>query len=194
MKVALTGGIACGKSRVASFLSAQDVDVCEADELAHRALAAGTDVYAAVVDRFGKGILAKSGEIDRSVLAERVFSSGKELAALNALVHPAVEAAWNTWLEERQGAMAVVVVPLLFEAGYGQGWDAVICVCASPATRKARLLERGLTASQADARMRAQWPQRDKAARADYVLWNDGTVECLEAQVVRMLDSMKRGQ
>lgn len=194
MKIALTGGIACGKSLVASLLSARGVDVCEADELAHKALLAGTDAYAAVVERFGRGILAASGEIDRSLLADCVFNSAEERAALNALVHPVVEAAWSTWLEQRRGAMAVVAVPLLFEAGYGRGWDAVICVCASCASRLARLLERGLTASQAEARMWSQWPERDKAARADYVLWNDGTVACLDAQVARVLDSMKRGQ
>ena len=193
MKIALTGGIACGKSLVASYMSTRGVEMCEADELAHQALVQGTTVYEAVVQHFGGEIVADSGAIDRTVLAERVFGAAEDRAALNALVHPAVEKAWNAWLQERQAAMAVVVVPLLFEAGYGDGWDAVVCVCASRVTRMARLRERGLTDDQAKARIDAQWPEREKIARADYAVWNDGTPECLETQVVRVLDSMKRG-
>ena len=168
--------------------------MCEADELAHEALKVGTEVYESVVKRFGREILAESGGIDRDVLAERVFGSVEGRAALNALVHPAVEKAWRSWLQDQQVAMTMVVVPLLFEAGYDDGWDVVISVCASRATRMARLRERGLTEEQAGARIDAQWPEAEKAARADYVLWNDGTPECLEAQVVRVLNSMERGQ
>ncbi len=123
-----------------------------------------------------------------------MFRSDADRAALNALVHPAVEEAWRRWLQGRCEAMAVVVVPLLLEAGYDQGWDAVVAVAASRAIRMARLRERGLTQAEAGARMDAQWPEARKAARADYVLWNDGTPEILEAQVERVLDSMKRGQ
>jgi dephospho-CoA kinase len=194
MKIALTGGIACGKSLVASYMSARGIAVCEADELAHEALAVGTDVYESVVKQFGRGILAASGAIDRDLLGERVFGSDEDRAALNALVHPAVETAWKSWLQEQRVAMAVVVVPLLFEAGYGDGWDAVISVCASRVTRLARLRERGLTDEQAEARIDAQWSETRKAAQADFVLWNDGTPEILETQVERVLDSMKRGQ
>ncbi|MBL7076528.1 MAG: dephospho-CoA kinase [Kiritimatiellae bacterium] len=194
MKIALTGGIACGKSMAASYMLGHGVEVCEADELARDALAEGTQVYEAVVERFGRELVTESGAIDRQALAARVFRSKEDRMALNALVHPGVEAAWKAWLEDRQGAMAVVVVPLLFETGYADGWDAVICVCALHATRIARLRERGLTEAEAEARISAQWPESEKAARADYVLWNDGAAECLEAQVARVLDSIKRGQ
>ena len=178
----------------ASYLLARGIEVCEADTLAHEVLTEGSEVYEAVVERFGSGVLTQSGAIDRQTLGEQVFCSEEDRLALNALVHPAVEAAWEAWLESRQGGMAVVVVPLLFEAGYAEGWDAVICVCALHATRMARLRERGLTEAQAEARIKAQWPEKEKAARADYVLWNDGTAGCLERQVARVLDSMKRGQ
>jgi dephospho-CoA kinase len=175
-------------------MSARGVAVCEADELAHEAMAKGTAVYESVVKHFGEEVVAASGAIDRNALAERVFGSDEDRAVLNALVHPAVEDAWNTWVQDRREAMAVIVVPLLFEAGYNDGWDAVISVCASRATRMARLRERGLTDEQAGARIDAQWPEARKAARADFVLWNDGTPEILESQVERVLDSMKRGQ
>lgn len=194
MKIALTGGIACGKSMAASYMLRHGVEICEADELAHEALAEGTQVYEAVVERFGRELLTASGAIDRKALAERVFRSTEDRMALNALVHPVVEAAWNAWLENRRGKMAVVVVPLLFEAGYADGWDAVICVCALHTNRISRLRERGLTEAQAEARISAQWPGSEKAARSDYVLWNDGAAACLETQVARTLDSMKRGQ
>lgn len=172
-------------------MSARGVAVCEADALAHEAMAPGTPVYKALICRFGNGVVAPSGEIDRAALAAHVFASEAERLALNAVVHPAVEAAWTAWLARQRGP-AVVVVPLLFEAGYARGWDAVICVCAPRTARLARLRARGLTEEQAAARLRAQWPDPRKAASSDFVLWNGGEAGCLERQVERVLESMGR--
>ncbi|MBT3295571.1 MAG: dephospho-CoA kinase [Verrucomicrobia bacterium] len=191
MKLALTGGIACGKSLAASFMAARGLAVCEADALAHQAMAQGTAVYDAVVDRFGAGIVAPSGELDRGLLGARVFASAQEREDLNALVHPAVETLWTAWMLQQRCA-AVVVVPLLFEGGYDRGWDAIVCVGASREVRKARLLRRGLNENEARVRMGAQWAGRKKAARSDYVLWNDGSADGLEAQVERVLNSIGR--
>ena len=172
-------------------MAARGVAVCESDRLAHQVMERGSDVYRAVVDRFGDGIVGPSGELDRSLLGARVFASAQEREALNALVHPAVEALWREWLAPQRRA-AVVVVPLLFEGGYDRGWYAIVCVCASRQVRTLRLLGRGLSEDEARGRMDAQWAGRKKAARSDYVLWNDGTADGLEAQVVRVLNSIGR--
>jgi dephospho-CoA kinase len=189
--MALTGGIACGKSRVAALMSARGIAVCEADQLAHRVMVSGAGVYESVVRRFGHDVVGPDGMIDRAALGARVFGSEADRIALNALVHPAVEAAWTAWLR-RQTVASALVAPLLFEAGYDRGWDAVICVCASLPVRMVRLRERGLSVEQAEARIGAQWPEEEKAARSDYVLWNDGSIACLESQVERVLGSMGR--
>lgn len=193
MKIALTGGIACGKSLAASYMTARGAEVCEADALGHAALEQDSEVYAAVVARFGDGALTEAGDIDRRILGRRVFESAEDRAALNALVHPVVEREWTAWLSRVKDRPAVVVVPLLYEAGYGSGWDAVVCVSASRSVRMARLRERGMTDAEAKARIDAQWPEEKKIARADCVLWNDATRECLATQVDKVWNSIKRG-
>ena len=188
----LTGGIACGKSLAASMLSEAGVPVCEADRLAHEAMARdGGAAYQAVVDGFGAGILNESREIDRSALGEIVFGCEAERERLNAIVHPHVRAAWHAWLRstaERGGAsVAAVVIPLLFEIGDEGHWDVIACVSAQRDVRKRRLAEGGLTGRQIEQRLAAQWPLREKERRADYVLVNNGDVSVLREQVMRML-------
>ncbi|NQU41343.1 MAG: dephospho-CoA kinase [Lentisphaerae bacterium] len=191
MKITLTGGIACGKSLAATYVAARGIPVCDADVLAHRAMAVGTPVYQSLVEYFGSDIVAPSGELDRARLGEIVFGSDEARSVLNGLVHPAVASAWRLWLAEQNGP-AVVVIPLLFEAGYADGWDSIICVCASEAVRLERLRARGMTDDQAAARLRAQWSNEDKAACSDYVLWNDGSPADLKTQVERVVDSIRR--
>ena len=187
-RVAVTGGIACGKTAVARILGRLGAAVWEADAAAHRLLRRGTPVYARVVRRFGPGILRADGEIDRRQLGRRVFAAARERRALNALVHPAVIRALRAWLAEqrRRGRPAVAVVPLLFEAGLGRGWDAVICVATGRAEALRRLRQRGLSACAARQRLEAQWPLARKIRRADVVLWNKGTRRALAANTRRL--------
>ena len=189
LRIAVTGGIACGQSLVGSLLAAEGVDVCDADDLARGLMRPGNPVYAAVATAFGPSVLADDGAIDRGRLGSLVFADGALLARLNALVHPAVREAWEAWLAEResQAAAAAVIVPLLYEAGAGAGWSAVICVNALPAVQRERLLARGLGPEAAALRVAAQWPLREKLARADYVLTNNGTKELLKRQTLRVL-------
>ncbi|MCX6997860.1 MAG: dephospho-CoA kinase [Kiritimatiellaeota bacterium] len=177
LRVAVTGGLACGKTEVARMLGRLGAAVWEADAAAHRLLRRGTTVYGRVVRRFGPGILRADGEIDRGQLGRRVFAAARERRALNALVHPGVIRALRAWLAEqrRRGRPAVAVVPLLFEAGLGRGWDAVVCVATDGAAALRRLRQRGLSARAARQRLQAQWPLARKIRRADVVLWNKGT-------------------
>ena len=181
-RVAVTGGVGCGKSTVAAILSSLGAETVDADELAHRVIRRGQPAHAQIVERFGPQVLRPDGEIDRNVLGRVVFADDGARAALNAIVHPPVRAMLNAWLEERKqaGNPLVVVVPLLFEVGWTAGWDAVVCVAADEDVALQRLQERGLAPADARRRMAAQWPVAEKARRSDYVIWNNVSRQELE--------------
>jgi len=193
LKLAITGGIACGKSLVGSCLAAQGVPVCDADDLAHAAMSPGTDLHALVVAEFGNRILKPDGAIDRQKLGALVFSSVEKREKLNRMVHPRVRLAWEQWLREREGKfpVAAVIIPLLYEVGLEDGWDAVVCVMASRAMQMARLRARGLSEEEAVRRITAQMPLVAKAERADYVIVNNGSRQLLEEQTMRVLKSIR---
>ena len=189
LRIALTGGIACGKSLVGATLEKQGVAVCDADLLAHELMLPGQAAYREIVGEFGQGILDPDGQINRVKLGGRVFADPLQLARLNAITHPRVAAAWTAWLAglPAQTPVAVVLIPLLYEAGLESGWDAVVCVSASQDAQETRLLARGLTRDQARRRMASQMPVAEKARRADFVIVNDGTVAKLERQTEEVL-------
>jgi dephospho-CoA kinase len=195
LTLAITGGIACGKSLTAAMLCEAGVPVCEADRLAHEAVRKGGPVYPAVVEEFGAGILDEAGEIDRAALGDIVFGSAEARERINAMVHPCVRTAWRNWLraqaERGDAPLASVVVPLLFEIGDEANWDAIVCVSARRELRVRRLAERGLTERQIEQRLAAQWPLKAKESRSDYVLVNDGEVSVLREQAMRMLGRIR---
>lgn len=197
VQIAVTGGIACGKSRVALHLQSCGIAVCEADMIAHRALASDGAAYRGVVRAFGEEILDDTGEIDRRRLGDIVFAVPDRLAELNRLVHPAVKAAISDWFAEQlrgECRLAVVVVPLLFEAGMEQGWDAVICVGCSPDVQQARLRSRGFDEEACRQRVAAQMALTEKMKRSDFEIWNDGSEEQLEERVDDVLRSIEERQ
>ena len=188
--VAVTGGIACGKSLVGRILEAEGIPVCEADDVAHRLMRRGQPVFEQVCQHFGARVLDAAGEIDRRALGAIVFQDAAERLKLNSIVHPEVAREVLGWLEARRGearAAAAAIVPLLFEAGLDSGWDAIACVSATESVQLRRLLERKMTMDEARRRIAAQWPVQQKAERADFVLVNNGTEELLQAQTRRML-------
>lgn len=187
-KIALTGGIACGKSLTGLFMTEEGVPVCDADQLAHALMRKGQPVYDDVVQEFGCEILDRDGEIDRLRLGRVVFDDPGRRAVLNALVHPAVRHAIQQWLEGHAAfPVAVVIIPLLYEAGIEIGWDAVISVASPRDNQWTRLMERGLTEREAAQRLAAQLPQVEKMSRADWVIFNSGTRELLKEQVKAVL-------
>jgi dephospho-CoA kinase len=188
LRVAITGGIACGKSLVASMLAEEGVPVCDSDCLAHDLLAAGTDVSDELVAFFGDGILGTGGVIDRQALGSLVFARPDQLGVLNSIVHPRVKQQWNAWLDERADAcVAAVTIPLLYEIGESVNWDRVICVATPPADQRIRMRERGLDDAAIDARLAAQMPTHGKMVKADHVIFNCSTEEVLREQVARTL-------
>jgi dephospho-CoA kinase len=195
LKVALTGGIATGKSYVLDQLRRRGVPCLDADELAHGVTAAGTEATRAIAARFGPDILASDGSVDRAKLGARVFADPAARRDLEALVHPAVYRAIAAGLRafERLGesALAVVDVPLLYESGHEGDFDVVIATTCAPETQVARLLARGLTEAEAGQRIAAQWPSETKAARAAFVVDTNGSYEETDRQVERILSILR---
>ncbi|MFE3515760.1 dephospho-CoA kinase [Streptomyces sp. NPDC059166] len=185
LKVGLTGGIGAGKSEVSGLLARYGAVVIDADRIAREVVEPHTPGLTAVVEAFGPSVLNPDGSLDRPALGSIVFADTAALARLNAIVHPLV-AARSAELERAAGAGAVVVhdVPLLTENGLAPLYDVVVVVDARPETQLDRLVRlRGMTESDARARMAAQATREDRLAVAGLVIDNDGPLEELEPQV-----------
>ena len=186
LRIGLTGGIGSGKSTVSRLLEQRGAVIVDADAIAREVVEPGSPGLGAVVEAFGPQVLAADGTLDRPALAAVVFADPEARKRLDAIVHPLVRAR-ATEVAAAAPADAVVVndVPLLVETGQAGSYDLVLVVEADPATRVARLVQRGLTAEDARARMAAQATDEQRRAVADVVLDNSGTLEELEAQVDR---------
>jgi dephospho-CoA kinase len=195
--VGLTGGIATGKSTFARALRERGVPVVDADALARAAVAPGTPALAEIARAFGAGVLAPGGGLDRRRMAALVFADPAARRRLEAITHPAVRRAMGEETERLAAGghdLAFYDTPLLFEAGLDGTVDAVVVVWAPPGVQRARLAARdGLADADADARLSAQLPIDDKAARADFVVENVGAVEELGAKADRLLADLRRG-
>ncbi|MGW1815762.1 dephospho-CoA kinase [Streptomyces sp. NPDC002125] len=188
LKVGLTGGIGAGKSEVSRLLARYGAVLIDADRIAREVVEPGTPGLTAVVEAFGPGILNTDGSLDRSALGTIVFADPARLATLNGIVHPLVGAR-SAELERAAGPGAVVVhdVPLLTENGLAPLYDLVVVVDAAPETQLDRLLRlRGMTESDARARMAVQATREERLAVADLVVDNDGPLENLEPQVRKL--------
>ena len=191
LKVALTGGIATGKSHVLDELRRRGVACLDADALAHGVEAAGTEATQAIAARFGAGVLAPDGTVDRAKLGPIVFADSAARRDLEAIVHPAVYRAIAAGLRafELTGnpRLAVVDIPLLFETGRAADFDAVIATVCAPDIQLERLAARGMSEADARRRLAAQLPAAEKAARAHYTIDTGGTFEDTAAQVSQVL-------
>ncbi|WEH32872.1 dephospho-CoA kinase [Streptomyces sp. AM 4-1-1] len=185
LKVGLTGGIGAGKSEVSRLFASYGAVLIDADRIAREVVEPGTPGLAAVVEAFGADVLTDDGTLDRPKLGSIVFADPDRLAALNAIVHPLVRAR-SAALERAADLDSVVVhdVPLLTENGLAPLYDLVVVVDAAPRTQLDRLVGlRGMTESEARARMAAQATREQRRAVADLVIDNDGPLEALEPRV-----------
>lgn len=193
--VGLTGNIASGKSTVARQLVARGATLVDADVLARQAVRPGTPGLARIVERWGAGVLAPDGVLDRGVLRARVFGDPHELEALNAIVHPEVGRLRDAAVaaaRARGDAVVVCDIPLLFEKDLAGEFDAIVLVDAPRTVRLERLVhDRGLREPEAMAMLAAQMPAELKRARADYVIDNDGTRAELEARVDAVWEALQ---
>ena len=186
--VGLTGGIGSGKSTVSAALVERGATLIDADAITRQLQAPGQPVLAAIVERFGDGVLDADGALDRQALADVVFTDPEALADLNAIVHPAVgaEIAEQLAAATEAGGIVVLDVPLLVETGR-DGLAGTIVVDTSPEVALERLVDqRGLRRDDAEARMANQASRQERLAVADVVVRNDGTLGELEAEVDRL--------
>ncbi|MCM3302575.1 dephospho-CoA kinase [Streptomyces pseudogriseolus] len=185
LTVGLTGGIGAGKSEVSRLLVECGAVLIDADRIAREVVEPGTPGLAAVVQAFGEEILAEDGSLDRPRLGALVFGDQEKLATLNSIVHPLVGAR-SRELEKAAPEDAVVVhdVPLLTENGLASLYDVVIVVDASTRTQLDRLVRlRGMSETDARARMAAQATREQRRAIADVVIDNDVPLDALERRV-----------
>jgi dephospho-CoA kinase len=186
-RVALTGGIATGKSHVRAQLQQLGVPTIDADKLAREVVAAGTPGFDAVLTRFGRDILDESGALDRRKLGSIVFADPVARRDLEQIIHPAVRGAIDAWfasLGDKAPGFAIADIPLLYETGRHREFDAVIVTACAPETQIARVVARdGITEAEARARVAAQLPIEEKASRADYVIRTDDAFEETNRQV-----------
>lgn len=186
--LALTGGIASGKSTVSGMLAAHGAVVVDADAIVREVQAPGSPVLEAIVAEFGDEVRAADGALDRAALGARVFGDPGRLAALNAIVHPAVRAEsqrrFRAAFEADPRAVVVYDVPLLAEARVGDAWDLVIVVHAPAETRLRRLVElRGMSESDARARLASQASDDERLALADVVIDTSTDLDATRRQV-----------
>ncbi len=177
-RIALTGGIATGKSVCLAAFARVGAPVIDADHLARDAVAPGTPGLAAVIARFGPSVLLPAGHLNRAALGARVFADPAARRDLEAIVHPRVYAAVEHWFATLDAPAGVADIPLLFETGRAGDFDVVVVAACRPEQQLARLMTRsGLSEADARARIAAQWPLADKVTRADYVIDTSGTLE-----------------
>ena len=187
----VTGGIGMGKSAAALLLVARGVPVVDTDDLARQLVIPGSAALSEIRTVFGPDCIGPDGTLERRWLAQRVFSDPAARGQLEQILHPRIAAAWRAEVEQwrRDGtATGAVVIPLLFEKGYGSEFDAVVCVACSSVTQRHRLRDRGWSDEQIEARNSAQLAIPEKVSRSRFVVWTEGSLEAHAGQWRRVFD------
>ncbi len=181
-KVAITGGVASGKSTVCKVFQDLGALVVDADAIVHELLSLDTDLSQKIIRLLGIEVL-ENGKLSRRLIADKVFKDPEILHALEKLLHPAVlhkiEEIYQTALQKGRTGLFVAEIPLLYEIGQEDSYDAVIAVLASETSCRKRFQRAGHSDQEYDRRMKRQWPPNEKASRANYIINNDGSFEDL---------------
>jgi dephospho-CoA kinase len=187
LRIGLTGGIASGKSTVAQRFTDLRVPVIDADVAARAVVATGTPGLAGVIERFGPGVLAQNGELDRRALRDLIFSNPGARRDLESILHPLIRADMERSADQAVGPYIVMAIPLLIEGGPSDRVDRILVVDVEEAVQLQRVMERdGCTAEQAHAILASQVSRSARLAAADDVLQNAGTVTDLRQAVDRL--------
>jgi dephospho-CoA kinase len=197
IRVALTGGIATGKSYVLRRFAERDVPTIDADKIAHVVTSGGAPAVTDIRRRFGSDVFDSIGEIDREELAQRVFDDPQDRNALEAIVHPRVRAAIDHWFAdistEDRAPFAIADIPLLFETGRQGDFDRVVVTTCPVSLQLDRLASRGLSVADAQKRIAAQLPSEEKLAGADFVIQTGESFAETDRQIDETYDGLCRG-
>ncbi len=186
-KVGLTGGIASGKTRVAEFFAARDVMVIDSDQIAREIVAQGAPALAAIRERFGEGVMAADGNLDRRALRAIVFADPAARRDLEAITHPAIRARMAELNAQARGPYVINALPLLTEGGGRRDLDRVLVVDCPEDLQVARVVARDqVDESAARAVLTAQASRAARLAIADDVIVNDSDLAALEARVASL--------
>jgi dephospho-CoA kinase len=187
LRIGLTGGIASGKSTVAHRFTDLGISVIDADAAARAVVAPNTPGLAQVIERFGPGILAENGELDRRALRDLIFRDPGSRRDLESVLHPLIRADMEKSADQAVGPYLVMAIPLLIENGPSDRVDRILVVDVDEAVQLQRLMERdGCTSEQARAILASQAARSARLAAADDVLLNAGTVTDLRQAVDRL--------
>lgn len=187
LRIGLTGGIGSGKSTVAALFAARGVPLIDTDVIAHELVEPGQPALAEIAARFGAELLDGAGRLDRARLRERVFADAGQRKALEAILHPRIHAELERRLALVKAPYALVIIPLLFEAGWRDRVDRVLVVDVPVAVQRSRVAARDrLATEQIDAILAAQASREQRRAGADDLIDNSGEPSALEAQVDRL--------
>lgn len=191
--VGITGSLASGKTQVTDLFKKYGAKAFDADASARRAVKKGSPVYRAIVKLFGKAYLKPDGSLDRAKLAERAFSSPKDLKKLNILIHPCVILDGLEAVDAVRGKEGILAldVPLLFESKMSNLADFTVLVRSKRETTLARAEKRGVSKKLARKILAAQWSPEKKAKLVDFVIHNDGHVHALDKQVSGLIKEIK---
>jgi dephospho-CoA kinase len=193
MRVALTGGIASGKTTVADLFARRGVPVIDTDVIARQVVEPGQSALAQVASAFGPGILDTEGRLDRRRMRERIFADSDAKRQLEAILHPAIRAEMERQTEVAGGPYQVLVIPLLAEGGRRDHVDRVLLVDVPEELQIQRLMLRdGVTREQAQASLSAQATRAQRLAMADDIVRNTGRVDELEERVAELHEKYVR--
>ena len=192
LRVALTGGIATGKTYVLTRLRDRGVSTIDADEIVHEALGPNTVTTKAIAAQFGGVFLNADGSIDRALLAGKVFQDAESRHRLEAIIHPVVYTVIREWYATLDHPIGVASVPLLFETHREADFDFVAVTLCPPEMQLQRILERDrITEEEARQRIAAQMAAEEKARRADFVILTGGSPSATDRQVDELLIALQ---
>lgn len=191
MVLGLTGGLGCGKSTSAKLFAERGYLHLDTDLMVRERVLPTHDVMSALWNRYGDGIFAPEGHVNRVALAAIVFENDSERAWLEDLTHPALFDILRSTMRDTPGVNWVMEVPLLYEKALENWFDYTVCVACDPSLQLARLEQRGMDRSLAGKRISKQLPLARKIELSDFVLWNDGSTSFLKEQVDRIVESLE---
>jgi len=181
--IGLTGGMGCGKSTAAAQFAEHGFIRLDADQVVRDELLTDPEVIAALHAKFGPSVLTSEGKVDRSKLAQIVFTERTRLRWLEEVIHPRLRARWQALFAASHGQKFIVEVPLLFEQRMENWFDFTVCLTSDGPTQIRRLELRGIPPTLARQRLTQQLPLDQKCELADFVILNDGSLEFLREQI-----------